>query len=103
MIHVIATIEIAAEKRDAFLNIFYKNMLYVLAEEGCMGYAPTIDMDAGIPMQSAVRKDCVVVLEQWETLEHLHAHLTAPHMAAYKEKVKDIVTGVTLRVLESAG
>jgi len=32
----------------------------------------------------------------------LKAHLAAPHMAAYREQVKDLVGGVALQVLEPA-
>ncbi len=44
--------------------------------------------------------DEVVVIEKWESMEALHAHLQAPHMMAYKEMVKDMVASVSLRVLQ---
>jgi quinol monooxygenase YgiN len=39
-------------------------------------------------------------VEKWESLQALHAHLVAPHMAVYRERVKDVVVGVTLQILD---
>jgi quinol monooxygenase YgiN len=49
-----------------------------------------------------VRPDVVVVVEKWASLDHLKAHLTAPHMGEYRIRVKELVTGVSLQVLEPA-
>jgi quinol monooxygenase YgiN len=44
----------------------------------------------------------VVIIEKWETLAHLKAHAVAPHMQAYRPKVKDFVKSIELRVLSPA-
>ena len=44
----------------------------------------------------------VTVVEKWASVEALYAHGAAPHMAEYREKVKDYVTGVRLVVSENA-
>jgi quinol monooxygenase YgiN len=44
----------------------------------------------------------VTVIEKWESLEALHAHLRAPHMLTYREQVKDMVEDLSLNVLEEA-
>ena len=44
----------------------------------------------------------VVVVEKWDNLDALNAHLVAPHMGSYREQVKDLVTGMNLQVLEPA-
>ncbi|MCP4642053.1 MAG: antibiotic biosynthesis monooxygenase [bacterium] len=102
MIYVVATIEVKPGNRAEFLDIFNRNVPNVLAEDGCISYAPTVDVDSGIPVQGGTREDVVAVVEQWESLDHLHAHLKAPHMASYKEEVKDLVAGVQLQVLAPA-
>lgn len=102
MIHVIATIEIADGRRDDFLAAFHELVPKVHAEEGCIEYGPTIDIESGIPLQDEPRGNVAVILEKWETVEHLNAHLTAPHMTEYREQVKDIVMGMTLQVLQPA-
>jgi quinol monooxygenase YgiN len=43
----------------------------------------------------------VTIVETWESLEALHRHLAAPHMATYREKSQHLVTGTSLQVLES--
>mgnify|MGYP001476512677 CR=1 FL=1 len=102
MIHVIATIEVHDGKRDAFLSELHANVDNVLAEDGCLAYGPTIDATTGIGAQIPLRDNAVTVVEQWESLDALHAHLAAPHMTTYREAVKDIVKGVTLQILEPA-
>lgn len=44
----------------------------------------------------------VIIIEKWESLEALRNHLTAPHMLAYKEEVKDIIEAVSFKVLQEA-
>ncbi|MDA1052636.1 MAG: putative quinol monooxygenase [Planctomycetota bacterium] len=102
MIYVIATIEIAADKRDQFIAAFRANVPHVLAEEGCIEYQPTVDLATEIPVQPAERANVVTVVEKWDSLAALKAHLVAPHMVSYRETVKDLVTGVSLQVLEPA-
>jgi quinol monooxygenase YgiN len=102
MIHVLAGIELKPGTREAFLAIFKANVPAVLAESGCLRYEPTVDVDTGLPAQGGVRPNTVTIVEAWQSLPHLRAHLTAPHMATYRERVKDLVVGVTLQVVEPA-
>jgi quinol monooxygenase YgiN len=50
--------------------------------------------------QLPLRPDTVTVVEQWATLEDLHAHLVAPHMMEYRPRVKDLVIRTLLQVME---
>lgn len=100
MIYVIATIELNQDCKDDFLKIFKNNVPHVRAEKGCITYAPTVDLDSGIPVQGKLRADTVTIVEAWESLDDLQRHLKAPHMAAYREKVKDLVKQVTIQVLQ---
>ena len=101
MIHVIASITVKPGHRAEFIEIFKNNVPNVLAEAGCVEYAPAVDVDSGIDIQ-ARDEHVVTVIEKWETLEALHAHLAAPHMAAFREATADLTTGVALSVLEDA-
>jgi len=101
MIHVIASIRVKEGKRDDFLDIFKSNVPSVRAEKGCMGYVPAVDMDTGLPPQ-VLDERVVTVLEKWESPDALRAHLKTPHMLAYREKVKDIVEDLSIKVLEDA-
>lgn len=102
MIYVIATIEVAADHRDEFLAAFHANVPNVLAEDGCIEYVPTVDVATDIGAQGPVRPTTVTIMEKWASVEALHAHLAAPHMATYREQVKDWVLGVSLQILEPA-
>jgi quinol monooxygenase YgiN len=102
MIHVIANIELRDGTREAFLTEFRQLVPTVHAEAGCIDYGPTTDARTDIGAQLPLRENTVTIVERWESLDALKAHLAAPHMAAYREKVKDYVLGVTLQVLEPA-
>lgn len=100
MIKVIAKIEVKSEYLEEFIDIFKANVPAVQAECGCIAYIPTMDVDSGLPPQNAISKNRVTIVETWESLDHLLAHLKAPHMLTYKEKTRDMVIGVSLDVLE---
>jgi quinol monooxygenase YgiN len=101
MIHVIASIQTAAGRRDDFLAAFNELVPDVQAEAGCIEYGPAIDLATAASSQPA-RENVVTVIEKWENVEALLAHLKAPHMLRYRDRVKDIVTGIDIRVLEPA-
>jgi len=102
MIHVVATIKVKPGTREKFLGILSGVAPQVRAEKGCIAYVPTVDVESGIPVQVELRADVVTIVEVWEGLPELLAHLKAPHMVAYREKVKDIVKNVSLHVLTPA-
>jgi quinol monooxygenase YgiN len=102
MIHVIAAIEVAPGKREAFLEEFRQIIPAVHAEQGCLEYGPTVDAVTGIEAQQPLRDNVVTVVEKWESVDALKAHLAAPHMVEYRTKVKDLVVGMHLHVLEPA-
>ncbi len=102
MIHVIATIELAPGTRDAFLTEFRKLIPDVKAEAGCIAYGPAIDAETDIPTQARVGADKIIIVEQWESVAALKAHAVAPHMQAYRVRVKEFVKGMELRVLSPA-
>jgi quinol monooxygenase YgiN len=102
MIHVIATIELVEGARDAFLNEFRALVPKVRAEAGCLEYGPTVDVASGLAAQQTPRANVVTVVEKWSDLAALKAHLVAPHMEAYRPRVKPLVRSTTLQVLEPA-
>jgi quinol monooxygenase YgiN len=102
MIHVIATIEVKPGQRKAFLAEFHRLMPLVQAEVGCIEYGPTVDAASGLAMQGPPRENVAVIVEKWESLAALKAHLQAPHMADYRVAVKDLVVSVQLQILQPA-
>ncbi len=101
MINVIASIQIKEGQLLKFIEIFKSNIPNVLEEKGCIEYVPTVDAPTGLPPQE-LDKNTVTIIEKWNTLEDLQAHLTAPHMLAYKEEVKDLVEKLSLKILKEA-
>ena len=99
MIHVIASIRTVEGKRDEFIEKFKANVPNVLAEDGCISYAPAVDADSGFPIQEK-DENTVIVVERWESMAALHAHANAPHMAEFREISKGLSTGTTLLVLQ---
>lgn len=102
MIHVLASIQTKPGCKAKFLEIFKANMPAVKAENGCIEYRPAVDVETGFPAQR-LDPDMVVIIEKWQSLDALRTHLAAPHMATYREKVKDLVAGAaSLKVLQDA-
>jgi quinol monooxygenase YgiN len=100
MIHVLATIELNPGTRDRFLTEFHGVMPAVHAEVGCIEYGPAVDATTDIPQQQRLGDDKVMIVEKWDSLEALKAHLVAPHMLAYRERVKGYVARVGLHILQ---
>jgi quinol monooxygenase YgiN len=99
MIIVIASIHIKEARRSEFIDIFKANIPRVLEEKGCKQYLPSIDVPTGLPTQE-LNSNAVTIIENWESLEDLLAHLSAPHMLTYREKVKDLVEKASLKILK---
>jgi len=100
MLNVIATIKVKEPQFESFKTIFKANIPAVLNEQGCIEYAATQDYQTEIPIQ-VMQTNTVTVIEKWESLPQMQAHLSAPHMLEYRSKVKGMVESVELRVLES--
>jgi quinol monooxygenase YgiN len=100
MVIVLARIDVAPGRRGDFLAEFHRLMPEVHAEAGCLEYGPAVDALTDLPRQQRLGDDVVMIVEKWESLAHLQAHLAAPHMADYRERVKDLVRGSQLFILE---
>ena len=101
MIHVIASIQVNEGRLSEFIEIFKANVPNVLEEKGCIEYVPTVDIPTSLPPQD-MNSNVVTIIEKWDSVEDLMAHLSAPHMLAYKDKVEDLVDGMSIKVLKEA-
>ncbi len=102
MIHIIAIITAKPGQRETILEAFRANVPAVHAEEGCIEYGPAIDAEGAGRIQTPFGADTFVVIEKWETLDHLKAHGASPHMAAYAAKTKDMIASRVIHVLSPA-
>jgi quinol monooxygenase YgiN len=101
MIAVIATIEVAEESCGDFRKVFAALVPKVRAEDGCVEYGLWADMPTNIPLQEPVRPNTVVVMEKWESVEALEAHLMTPHMREFLKATEPMKAVITLQILES--
>ena len=98
MIHVIASITLKEGRKSDYLDVVKANVPEVLKEEGCVDYVPTVDLPTDLAPQ-AMNANVVTIIEKWRSLEDLKAHFTTPHMLAYREKVKNFVENISIKVL----
>ncbi len=99
MINVIASIYIKEGKLSDYLRILKANVLLVRKEKGCIEYIPAGDIETGLAAQ-VLERNVVTILERWESMEALNAHLASPHMLEYREKAKDMVEKVSIKILK---
>ena len=97
-VSVVASVQVKPGQVEQFLEVFQANVPHVLAEDGCLEYAPAVDVDSGMAAQE-LAPEVVTILERWASLDALNKHAAAPHTLAYREQVKGIVEGVSLKVL----
>jgi quinol monooxygenase YgiN len=100
MIRVVAVITAKPGRREELLALFRANMPAVHAEQGCIEYQPFVDAGGGIPFQTPVGPDVLVILETWASAEALKAHAAAPHMAAYGKASKELIAERKIHIFE---
>ncbi len=102
VIHVMAVITAKPGKRADVLSAFNANVPAVHAEDGCIEYGATVDAEGVGKFQTQFGPDTFVVVEKWQSLDHLKAHAGSPHMAAYGAKTKDLLADRIIHVLSPA-
>ena len=98
MIHVLAVITTKPGKRAEVLAAFHANMPAVHAEAGCIEYGPVIDASNS---PAKYGEDTFVVVEKWESPDHLKAHAASPHMAAYGAKTRDLLADRQIHIMQN--
>ena len=101
-VHVLAFITAKPGMRDTVLEAFRANVPAVHAEDGCIEYGATVDTPDAGPIQTPVGPDAFVVVEKWQSMEHLKAHAASEHMKAYGAKVKDMLASRVIHVMSDA-
>ena len=107
MTSVIATIELAEGKREAFLAEFHQLVPLVRASEaGCLAYGPTVDVGRHRARRPGTAS-CGTTSSRWSSSGKVWMPLRAPasyatHMAAYRPRVKEFVVGTGVQILQPA-
>lgn len=102
MVHVIAVITTKPGMRAKVLEAFNANVPAVRAEDGCIEYGATVDVENAGDVQTKYGDDTFVVVEKWADLDALKAHMVAPHMKAYGAKVKDMLADRVIHIMSPA-
>ena len=102
MINVLAIITAKPGNRENILQAFRANMPAVHAEAGCIEYGPAVDAEDAGRIQTPFGADTFVVIEKWQSMDHLKAHGASAHMAEYAAKTKDLIASRVIHVLSPA-
>jgi len=102
MIHVIAIITAKPGKREEILRHFRANVPAVRAEKGCIEYGAAVDAENALKFQTKWGPDTFLVVEKWDSMEALQAHVAAPHMAVYGAKTKELLASRVIHILSPA-
>jgi quinol monooxygenase YgiN len=76
MIYVVATTEVKPEHREAYVKGAKECVAATQKEAGCIYYDSHVSVN---------NPNLFVVVERWESREHLDAHGRAPHMKVWRE------------------
>jgi len=102
MIYVNVSVRVKPGKRQEFIDLFNSFAVTIRKEKGCIQFIPAVDLETGMPPQS-LDKNMVTILERWEGLEALKAHLAMPYMADFFAKQQPLVEEtVSMKILKEA-
>ena len=101
MIHIIVTVQVKEGKASEYINLFKTIVPLVKAEKGCIEYFPAIDFPTELPPQD-INENVVTIIERWESLDHLMAHMATRHMVEHMEKEKEFVEKASIKILQEA-
>jgi quinol monooxygenase YgiN len=102
MIHVVAAITTKPGQRAAVLRLLKENVPAVLAEAGCIEYGPVVDVPDGPAFQAQLGSGSFFVIEKWDSMAALSAHIASPHMAAYANKTRELLASRAVHILTGA-
>jgi quinol monooxygenase YgiN len=101
MLHVVVTMRIKQGRMEEFLAACKELRPLVLGEPGCLAYDYTRDVPSPFDAQPRTEPDRITLLERWESLDALRAHLATPHMKAAGAKMKDLRESSEVHLTES--
>jgi quinol monooxygenase YgiN len=84
--------------KEKVMQAFKKIIPTVRKEPGCHTYELLVDADVEVNYQTK-DADLILILEKWEGIEYLNAHIQTPHVQAYQLEVRDHVADVKIRIL----
>jgi quinol monooxygenase YgiN len=101
MLHILVTMLIKEGRMKDFLSLCEELRPLVLQEKGCLTYEYTREVPSPLGIQEPLETNRITLIERWESMDALKAHLEAKHMKEIGPRMKDLRSSVTARVLES--
>lgn len=98
MIEVITEYSCLPGQRQRVLDAVLALQTVIRDEVGCLACDPLVDAPASLPEQT-LDPDGVVLVEQWQSLKHLHAHLSSNHVMEFERDTAEAVREIRQRVL----
>lgn len=86
--------------RAAYVEDTKKILATVRREEGCLEYRLLGDCGTDWDKPQRFGERTLWMVEQWDSVNSLKAHLETPHMKAFGPKVSGMMSGSTFHVLE---
>ena len=102
MVHLLAFITAKPGMLPTLLAEFHKIIPVVRAEDGCIEYAPVVDIEGFEGFTTPLGPDSYAVVEKRASPQALLAHAATQHMAEYGKKTKDMIVRRVLHVLTPA-
>jgi quinol monooxygenase YgiN len=100
MLHLLVTMMVKEGRMKEFLAVCEELRPWVLREKGCQAYDYMREVASPLGVQEPIEADRVTLIECWESLDALKAHMETAHMKEAGKKMKDLRSSVTARVLE---
>ena len=98
LVYAIVTSDIVPGRMEEFLDACRWLKPQSLAEEGCLGYEYTAEVQSALGAQEPVDVNRVTLIETWESLEALASHGTQPHTQEFVRKVSEVRKRMVVRV-----
>ena len=90
MINVVVTMIIKDGRMDDFRAIAAELAPKVQAEEGCLAYEYTVDVQSPLGRQEPVQSNRVTLLEQWENAEAFHRACRNPAIVSQMRQFLEV-------------
>jgi quinol monooxygenase YgiN len=101
MIHILVTMMVKEGGMEEFLRLCGRLRPLVLAEKGCLAYDYARDIASPLSIQEPLDRNRVTLVEKWESLDALKAHLATAHMKESGPAMNALRESVVARVCES--
>jgi quinol monooxygenase YgiN len=100
MIHVIAAIKAQPGQRDTLSAAFQEILPRVRGKVGCIEYSLAAHLPSGFPGQPPFDEDELIIVEKWDDLDALKAHMTDATYQAWFMKLWPSIAGASMQVFQ---